>query len=425
MRPSVPALCGCMLLIAVPSGLKASKAMTWNDCVLLAREGNAGLKSAREKMSAAIDGKWGAWSGFLPQISAGVGYSYDKYDTTPAGAKNSDATKNYTASVTASQNLFAGMADWAKVLEKRAEHEKAVAAFDAAKAKASYVLKAVFEGARYSQQLESLADTIVQRRESNLALVELRFESGRENKGALLLSKAYLGQARLEKLQARNAARIAKGQLAAAVGEGADEIEAVGRVPVIEPRTEDPDFAALAPLTPDHREAAAAEDAASALVSSARSGFLPVLGATAQKSRTGEDFFPQNGKWSAAVSLTFPLFGGGRDFFATRAAASTARSAAYLRADTDAELVPKLRQAWATYVEAVTRLEVDEKFLEAARTRAEIARQKYDNGLLSFEEWDRIESDLIRYEKNRLQSSRERVLAEAAWEQAQGRGVFE
>ncbi|MDH3513536.1 MAG: TolC family protein, partial [Gammaproteobacteria bacterium] len=88
------------------------------------------------------------------------------------------------------------------------------------------------------------------------------------------------------------------------------------------------------------------------------------------------------------------------------------------------QLLVRLKQAHAGYVESVEKLKVDQAFLEAAVTRAEIARSRYNNGLMSFEDWDRIENDLIQRQKTFLQSQRDRVTAEAAWEQAQGKGVI-
>jgi outer membrane protein len=72
----------------------------------------------------------------------------------------------------------------------------------------------------------------------------------------------------------------------------------------------------------------------------------------------------------------------------------------------------------------VEKLKVDQAFLDAAKTRADIARTKYNNGLMTFENWDIIENDLIQRQKSFLQSQRDRVVAEAAWEQAQGKGVI-
>ena len=74
--------------------------------------------------------------------------------------------------------------------------------------------------------------------------------------------------------------------------------------------------------------------------------------------------------------------------------------------------------------EAVQRLEVDRAFVEAALAREKIAKEKYNNGLLSFEDWDIIENDLISRQKALLLSEKNRVTAEAAWEKSRGVGVF-
>jgi hypothetical protein len=70
------------------------------------------------------------------------------------------------------------------------------------------------------------------------------------------------------------------------------------------------------------------------------------------------------------------------------------------------------------------KLEVDALFVEAGTSRARIAKEKYNNGLLTFDEWDIIENDLITRQKTLVQTERDRVIAEALWEQVQGRGVI-
>jgi outer membrane protein TolC len=84
------------------------------------------------------------------------------------------------------------------------------------------------------------------------------------------------------------------------------------------------------------------------------------------------------------------------------------------------ELQAALAQAHAGFIAAVAKLAVDEEFAAAAQLRAEIARSKYNNGLLSFENWDIIENDLIARQRALLASRRDRVIAEAAWQQAIG-----
>jgi outer membrane protein TolC len=83
-----------------------------------------------------------------------------------------------------------------------------------------------------------------------------------------------------------------------------------------------------------------------------------------------------------------------------------------------------LEQAYSGYVQAVEQVNVSQAFVEAAQTRAEISRAQYNNGLLTFNDWNLIENDLTQRQTNYVVSQRDRVSAEAAWEQAQGKGVI-
>ena len=46
------------------------------------------------------------------------------------------------------------------------------------------------------------------------------------------------------------------------------------------------------------------------------------------------------------------------------------------------------------------------------------------SGLISFQDWDTIENDLISNQKTILVNLRDAIAAEAAWEQAQGKGYI-
>ena len=156
----------------------------------------------------------------------------------------------------------------------------------------------------------------------------------------------------------------------------------------------------------------------------ARSGFYPSVNLTGSVGREGQEWYPDQDRRTVGLNLTIPLFSGGKDYYTTRSAASSLAAASANRDNVEHQLLVRLRQAYASYVESAEKLKVDQAFLDAADVRARIARSKYNNGLMSFEDWDRIENDLILRQKSLLQSQRERVTAEAAWEQAQGKGVI-
>jgi outer membrane protein TolC len=289
----------------------------------------------------------------------------------------------------------------------------------------SYALKSAYESLLYSQDLRKLTQDIIRRREQNLKLVQLHYESGTENKGSVLLYKAYLAQAKYEDLQAQNAQKVAQAQLLQVLGiQQPEEIVIKDQIPVQEPNAE-PDFMEMALKIPTHEQAVAQEQAAHAGVAVNRSTFFPTLSLTGSTGKLGEHYFPdEQNRWSVGASLTFPLFSGGKDYGNYESALYNYYSSSHNRAFVDQGLYSSLRQSYNTYAEAAQKLKVDESFQNAAVVRADIARGQYNNGLLNFQDWDNIETDLINRQKNYLTSKQNRVLTEAAWEQARGEGVI-
>lgn len=301
--------------------------------------------------------------------------------------------------------------------------DSAQAALITATAQLSRDLKAAYAGLLYAQDNVKLSEDILRRLLENLRLVELRFESGRENKGAYLLTRASVAQARLDLLQAQQALRSAQTQLASITGQAVAPLLASDRVPVSTPPTA-PNFQALVQETPDVRDAMARERSASADVQLARAGFYPSVNVSGSVARAGDTWYPNGDRRSVNANISIPLFSGGRDYYGERGALAALDAAKADRENVEGQTLVRLTQNHAAYVESVDRLNVDREFVAAAETRANIARARYQNGLISFDEWDRAESDLIQRQKALLASTRDRVNAEAAWELAQGKGVI-
>jgi len=401
---------------------EAGELLTWEACVVQASQNNPELLAAQASLRSSEYQAKVAGSGFLPQVSASVNYT-DENASAPGTA--SSTTASYSVSVTATQNLFAGFQDKAKVAQGSANKEASQANLDSIKAKVSFDLKSAFAALLYAQNYLKLTGDIIRRREENMRLVELRFEGGRENKGSFLLSKASLSQARLDYLQAQHALQVAQEQLANALGKNrsSSEIQIIGNIPLKEPEAA-VDLEQLALQTPDHRQISAQEKSAAAGVNLAQSQLYPSLNLTGTAAKQGNSWIPDNDRHSVGVSLSIPIYSGGRDYYGTRSAVSDLSAANYNRERVDQQLITKLRQSSTGFIEAVEKLKVDQSFVEAATARAEIARNKYDNGLISFEDWDIIENDLISRQKTLVQSQRDRIVSEASWEQIQGKGVI-
>jgi outer membrane protein TolC len=391
--------------------------LTWDQCVQEAAQQNPELRSARASLAAAQARVRAAHAGYFPQLSAGASY------VDSSGSLVTDGSV-YGGSVSASQNLFAGFRDVASVEQASANERVSQADFASAYAKISRDLKSAYAALTFAQDAVVLTEQIVRRLQENLRLVQLRFEGGRENQGSFLLTKATLAQGQFDNLQARQAIGSAQAQLARVLGRREPAgLRVAGAVPVSAPPPEPP-FIDLVETVPDYRRAQAQEEAAQADVRLARVGFYPTLDLTGTVAREGSDWLPDDSRRSVGLTLNIPLFSGGRDYYGTQSALSTLDATTSSKNDTARQVLVSLKQTHAAFVEALERLRVDQSFLEAATMRAEIARAKYASGLMSFEDWDRIENDLIQRQRAELTSRRDRVNAEAAWEQALGTGVI-
>lgn len=400
---------------------RASEKITWEQSIQMAAKANSELKSAQSSLQASRYQINGARSGYLPVVSAKAEYIFDSSEV--------GTEKTYSTSVTATENLFNGLSDKARIERAKSTSNSAEETLFATKAKVSFDLKNAFSGLQYSQKYIALTEDIIKRREANLKLVQLRFESGRENIGSLNLSKAYLAQAKYDHLQAKNSLDVFQADLARVLGieENYESIAVEGAVPTQIPPYEDNreiDFKSLIKDVPEYRKALAQEMISKSDITLARSDFFPSLNLTQTAGRSGKNGGFSNDTWAIGANLTFPLFNGGKDYYATKSATEDYRANVYATKNILESGVSKLKDFYTKYVEAVMKLEVDDAFVIAASSRERIAKAQYNNGLISFTDWDTIENDLITRQKTLLQSQKERITAEAAWEQAQGRGII-
>lgn len=403
---------GLVYLAIVGDSLGAAE-LTWDQYVQLAQEQNPALQAAKAQEVQALARRRGAYQNWWPQISAGAGYQ-----------KNKAKIKNYQLSLNASYPLFQGGATMAAIKQASANFEQAALNYQLQAANLSYALKAAVANWRYGQNYLSLAQDIEKRRQRNLDLINLRFKSGRENKGSYLLSQAYLEQAKYEVLTARDGQRKAQTTLAQVVGKGEDErLTVAGELPAVELPAEI-DLAQLTAQHPAYRQAQLSFAVADAGVTSARSTFFPTISLTGSLGRNGDKWVPKNEDWTIGANLTWPLFRGGADYYQVKAAVAERHHAKWEQKSTWQSLYETLQNAYQTFKQARQKVKVFQAFVDAGLVRANIARTKYNNGMMTFDEWDKIESDLITNQKNLLQSQRDLSLAAAAWEKALGTGVI-
>jgi outer membrane protein len=417
-----------LLLFLSANFARASEVLTWEQCVEMAAMNNSALRSAIAAERSTYYLNNAAIAGFLPQAVATISSNRGTAgnSTNPANTTvQNDIIQAYNGSVSITQNVFNGFFDVGKFDQTKANNMVSKANIMIVKAQVNYDLKLAYANFSYAKETVALLDQIIKRREDNLEIIRLRFKGGMENKGSLLLAQSYFEQAKYDRLQGENLISSARAQLCKALGlSKCDENYDISGIIPTDDQLDRSNLEAVVEETPQHLQAIAQERAANAGITIAQSAFLPTLNLVATSGKRGAVYFPQNEYWSFGANLSFAFFTGGKDYYTTRSAYSNSNAAKENRQTIDQQALLTLKQARNSYIEAISKLKVDEGFREAARLRADIGRSKYNNGLLTFENWDLIETDLINRQKNYLQSKLNRILNEATWLQAQGKSIF-
>ena len=204
------------LLLLLPLSVHAKEIYTWEKAVQTTFENSPELVAANAQIKSSEFQKTALYSEFMPSFSASLGYS----DNELVDLNNlATSGENYSFGLQGSINLFAGFRDQARLAAANANLKVAQERYKLISAKVLYDLRGAFESFIFATSSRELSEEIVKRREENYRIVELRFESGHENKGSLLLSKAYLAQAKYDVLQAKNDEEVAKFQLLEVMGD--------------------------------------------------------------------------------------------------------------------------------------------------------------------------------------------------------------
>jgi outer membrane protein TolC len=403
---------------------------SWQECIDLTIEKNAQLKSAKSTLFSFENQELASRFNFFPQLSADIlankGENIGLIRAPQGNIHETTKVTNSSAMLTATQNIFSGLADLGRVNQAKYSTQANRSRLQIIKATLSLTLKTAFQGLLFAKEFQKLTKKITDRREENLKMVQLRYKNGMENKGSVLLSVANLKEAKYNDLQARNNETKSRALLAQTLGfDKFADIDIRGEIPFEDPPKTAPDFEEMARLTPFYQETLFNEQSADAGIMVAKSEFFPKINFVATLGQQGIQFWPTDyERWSIALSFSLPFFSGGKDYYGTKSSIAVWRAAENNRIETSREVLSNLTKSYTDYVEAVVKNDMDKSYMDASFVRAEIARQKYNNGLLTFDDWVIIENTWVQYSQTYLQSKRDKILAQASWEYNLGQGVI-
>ncbi len=401
-----------LLPLLPPAPAAGEEAITWEGCVREALLQQPELLAARESVEQARARLGQSRSGLLPQIRGSASVDRSSQDEDPT---------SYGYSLHGSQLFFDGLGSW---YDTWAAEENLIAAqFDYASnsARIRNNLRTAFIDLLQAQELKALTEEILQRRVQQSDMVSLRYDAGREHRGALMTAQANLAQARFDREQAGRDIRLSQQRLCKELGRsGYHPLVAEGEFEPETPLEPEPEMEELLELNPAVLKLRADLEAARYAVKSSRADFSPSISGSGRIGRSDSSWPPGNESWSLGLSLSLPIFEGGRRIddlsrvnSALRQSEERLRSGRY-----DTRL--SLEGAWKNYLDARDRVVIRLLFQEADEERSRIAEAQYSTGILSFDNWIIIEDNMVRSRKSLLEARAGALNAEAAWFLARG-----
>ncbi len=420
-----------LVLIFFSSSLKAEtkEVLTFEDCVQEATVHNPDLAAAQQLVNKARYDYRSNYTNFFPQVVGNIGYTAANSailgPSSVVSPNNQGVQQQLSLGPVLQENLFSGLKNYNELKKGKADLQAAEANLAAVKAQVSYDLKTTFYNLLYTQEQSKLVESIMKRRQQNLKLIDLRFQVGRENKGSFLRSGALSRQAEFDVSQNSLNLQVAMAELAKVLGRTEHSLIVVKGKLITKKPEKDPDFKTLSLNSPSYLEAKYLSNSAQSSTKIARSAALPALDATASFARIRNNWQTDINRWSTGVNLTVPFLNGGKTYYDIKSAKAEYLRTKEVLVSTDNQVTFNLKKAYTDFKNAVENIEVQKQILEASETRAEIARSQYGDGLLSYQDWDLIENDLINSQKNLLSSLNNAIITEATWEQAQGKGAIQ
>ncbi|MDF7824431.1 TolC family protein [Pontiellaceae bacterium B12227] len=395
--------------------------LTWEACLEKTRTYNPDLVSARAAVRELEFGIASASSGFLPQIDGGLSAGTGQTERDGSWTTRSSSS----ASLSLKQDLFTAGGNTAKRRRAIAQLEIGNEQYRKTLSDVELRTRLAYIDVLYAQDLVELTEKIEERRSDNVRLIQLRFDGGRENAGSLARSKAQLAQSAYEVREARRSLEYALRNLAAAMGMMEMAGGATGDLQANPPDVLG-DLVGLMKQTPNYVIATTQIEAARQGMKVTRSARFPQVnfrGSAGIGDSTGFEIYDAN--WGISLNASMPIYTGNQLKSDVAAAKEKIIQSEMDLMDTANTLMATLQQRWNSYADAVENEAVQKQLFEAEELRAKISTTKYKQGLLSYEDWDIIESNLINQGKTHLLRRRTSEQEQARWKNALGWSIWQ
>lgn len=358
-----------------------------------------------------------ATANFAPSSQAGT--SLNQIAT---GVESNEAFPNYSAAVTLQQRIF----DFGKTgaaVDAARESLKA-SRWDEETTLENVVVnvKVAYFGLLGARQLVRVNEETVLQFEQHLKQAQGFFNIGTRPKFDVTKAEVDLTNARLNLIQAKNAAEVARVTLANAIGLPdlpIGELEELLDFKKVEISEEAAREEALR-RRPELLSLAASHRAGEASIRSAQRSYFPVLSGTADYTYQGQEF-PLVWNWGVGLNLTFPLFSG----YALKSQVAEARAnLTTIEANQEQlrqNVLLEVRQSYLNLVEAGERVRLSELVVRQAEENLALANGRFQAGVATSVERTDAQVSLTNAKTSHIQALYDYKVDEARLEKAMGR----
>jgi outer membrane protein TolC len=398
-----------VLVLALTAAIGTSvSALTWPAAVTLLKANNNELRSAQQALAASSWTYRRSYGALLPQLSANLSAG-------STGVASGAATASYSYGLSASLDLF-NASDYYGLRSAYADYQYNQADYDLTAASVLYEVRLAFIDLLIAQARVDLQKKILARRQENSRLIELRYNSGNENRGNLLRTQADEANARYNLSSAERDLRLARLDLSQLLG----TTVATAEEEFTFNESARPDYETLLSASPSYRTARYQLESSEIQQQATLGEFLPSVTLAGSYRRSGSSWPPGADSNSLSMSVSLPLFPGGTNWVdkAINDIKLDKAKEDFAKAVKDARF--SIASGYENLADALEALAVARTVLDATTERSNIAQEKYINGLMTYDAWDIIENEYISSQASYLNSRKNVLTADAAWQKSFG-----
>lgn len=335
---------------------------------------------------------------------------------------SNEAFNNYSAVLTLQQRIFDFGKTGAAVEEAREGLKASRWDEEATMENVVVNVKVAYFGLLGARHLVRVNEETVRQFEQHLQQAEGFFNIGTRPKFDVTKAEVDLTNARLNLIQAKNAAEVARITLANAIGlpdQPIGELEELLDFKKVEITEEEAREEALR-RRPELLSLAASYRAGEASVLAARRSYFPVLSGTADYTYRGQEF-PLVWNWDVGLNLTFPLFSG----YALKSQVAEARAnLTTIEANQESlrqNILLEVRQSYLNLLEAAERVGLSELVVRQAEENLALANGRFQAGVATSVERTDAQVSLTNAKTSHIQALYDYKVDEARLEKAMGR----